>query len=124
MENDYRSDTIRGLRELADFLDAYPDVPVPYSNELNVFAQSKETLARLARLTSWQKQYCGGYFALTRSFGDGMIVLSLNIERQVVCRQIVVGERVVPAQPAQPERIEPITEWVCDDALLSPQASA
>lgn len=34
-----------------------------------------------------------------------------------VCERIQVGTRIVPAQPAQPEREEPIFEVVCADAL-------
>lgn len=46
MHSTDRNQFIDGLRQLADFLDANPDVPVPYCPRLGVHADSQETGGR------------------------------------------------------------------------------
>lgn len=106
-----------GLRALADFLDAHPEVPFPRYDTINVFLDDKAQLARIARVGSWEKEYNDSYFSLSRSFGEDLR-LDINTSRSKVCRKVVVGTRIVPAVEAKPEHEEDVTVWECDDALL------
>lgn len=116
-QRDKRAQLTRGLRELADFLDANPDVPVRALDcPINVFGQSRAEMARAARVAGWQKDYNGEWFVLRRWFGEGAIQLDVNIERAQVCRKVVTGTKVVPAQP---ERTVEEVEWICDEPLLA-----
>lgn len=118
--SDKRAKLTRGLRELADFLDANPDVPVRGLDCcINVFADDKAHIVRTARIAGWQKNYNGNWFALQRWFGDGAIQLDVNIERGEICRRVVTGTEVIPAQP---ERTVDTVEWVCDTPLLAGEA--
>ncbi len=119
MTEQERLDAIQGLRDVADFLDAHPGVPAPRWVTMNVPIDTKEELAQIARLSSWGKDYSGSYFALRKKFA-GELTLDVYVERQKVCRKIITGMRMVPAEPAKPEREEAIEEWVCDDAALLP----
>jgi hypothetical protein len=110
-----RETFIAGLRELATFLEGHPDVPVPpYGHQFDVFVESKEDLAPVARAATWEKRYLGGYFALVHTC-PGPIEYHVNIERGRVCRRMVTGQVWVPAVPAQ---IVDQVEWVCDDVSL------
>jgi hypothetical protein len=112
-----RADAIQGLRDLADFLEQHPGVPAPTYNALLV-SSTKEMLTRIARMASWTKDYGGEYFSLKKEFLGGL-TLDIYTSRSEVCRKVVVGERVVPARPAEPERVEEVVEWVCEEALLA-----
>jgi hypothetical protein len=105
------------LRALADFLDAHPEVPCPHYIVLNVFTDDRPTLAAVARTGRWEKVYNDSWFSLVKSFGEHL-TLEVNAQRSTVCRQVVVGTRIRPAKPAEPECEEEVTEWVCDDAAL------
>ena len=112
--DDHRVALIRGLRACADFLTQHPTVKVPLDVGLNVFVQTKDELAAHARVTSWDKDYLGDFFFLTKSFGP--VKLQINVNREVVCMRIVVGTRQEPAKTVE------VVEWRCEDAaLLAPQ---
>lgn len=116
-----RAATIRGLRELADFLEAHPVVPLPYVGSINAFVQSRDEMATIARAASWRKQWREDWFTLTREFSVD-VNLEVNIERATVCRKVITGTRI---QPAQPEQTVETFEWVCDDpSLLAPMSGA
>lgn len=106
---------IAGLRALADFLDAHPDI-VPSSQTYNVYVNSREELARIARATTWQKVYVGNFFILRKMFGG--IQLDVYTDRELVCKPVVTGKKIVEAVPAQPEHEEDIVEWVCEHESL------
>lgn len=105
------TEMIAGLRALADFLEQHPDLPEGCPFSVNAFVSRKEELASVARLTSWAKGYNSDYMWLSRTF-RGDIKFEVNVNRELVCRKIVKGTRVVPEQT-----VEDI-EWVCDDASL------
>ena len=112
-----RACVIQGLRDLADFLDAHPNVPVPGSEQtLNVFVDDRATLAAIAREGRWEKHYYTNWFTLVAAFGP--ITLHINLDREQVCRKVVTGSRVVPARAAEPEHVEEVTEWICEDLPL------
>lgn len=114
MTTEDRDNTIRGLRELADFLESHPLVPAPYKPSLNVFTNTETEIPAIARCASWEKVYLDCWFTLARKF-SGDVTLEVNVPRKQVCRKVRTGERVVPAQP---ERIVEEFEWVCDEASL------
>lgn len=105
---------IQGLREFADFLEAHPTIPASQQNFLS-YVYTREELAKIARLTSWQKVYEGdNYFTLRKTFSSGAR-FDVYTERSQVCRKVVTGTRTVAATP---EHEEEIVEWVCEDAAL------
>lgn len=103
---------IAGLRALADFLDAHPQVPCGYGMSMNTFASSKAELAEIARTApKWRKSFSGEYAFLVQDFGGG-VTYEVNINRETVCRKIVTGTHV------EPERIVEDIVWECTDSLL------
>ncbi len=113
-EQEQRADYIRGLRELASFLEAHPAVQTPPSTNVNVFVRYKSDITSHARLASWQKRYIGNWFSLAREFPGG-ITYEINTERENICRKVSKGTRHIEAVPARD--VEEF-EWVCDDASL------
>lgn len=124
---------IDGLRELADFLEAHPEVPMGYGMtavaNANAYAEDDEPaidrLARIARLPGrWDKKSTGDAFHLVRKFGPHQLIVFAN--REQVCKRVVVGTemvtRYVPAPDSPP--MVPVTElvekaeWVCPPSLL------
>lgn len=112
-----RAEYVKGLRDLADFFEKNPQLPHPACNTVNIMVNDKEQLAAFAKVGTWEKVYSDTWFMLRRQFGEDL-TLDVNIFRSSVCRAVEVGEKHVPAQPAQPARIEKVYEWVCDDASL------
>lgn len=107
------SEVTKGLRDLADFLDAHPDVRLNDPSHM-VYVFSRDTLAAIARIGGWRKVYTNDYFNLVRDF-DGGVSLQVFTDRAEVCHKVVTGTRLVPAQA---ERTEETFEWVCEDASL------
>ena len=115
--SDDRKEFISGLRWLAAFYDANPNLKTPSALTINVWAADKAELTKFAISGGkWNKVFAGGYFWVSRIFGN--ITLEVNIPRSEVCRQVETGTRIIPARPAEPEREEPIYEWVCDASPL------
>ncbi len=114
---DNRTLFIQGLRDLASFYDAHPQVPPPYQHQVMVFTDDKATLAAIAKAGNWEKVWSDSWFSLKKAFGESLL-LEIYVDRSVVCRKVVTGTRVVPATPATEEREEEVTEWVCDDVSL------
>lgn len=111
---------IQGLRDMADFFENHPDLKFPHYSGLNVFVNTREEIAEIARQSTWSKVYAGHWFCLRKQFGSDL-TLEINISREEVCRKVVTGTRVVPAMPAMPateETVEEVTEWVCDETSL------
>ena len=110
-----RQPFIQSLRDLADWLDAHPDVPTPDSVQLHTLVRTKDELRAVAKASpAWAKLYFGEYMALRHTVGT--IEYDINIARSEVCRKVVTGTKVVPAQP---ETTVEDFEWVCDDPILS-----
>lgn len=105
---------IQALRDCADFLDTHPTIAAPMYVVMNVFVNSREEIANHARAASWEKEYNGSWFNLKKEFG-GDLRLEINADRSLVCRKVVTGTSVVPAQP---EHTVETYEWVCDEPSL------
>lgn len=104
---------VAGLRQLADFIEAHPALPVPYGTNLNVFTEDKTELAALARVGNvrWEKHANGEYFYLKAHFAGGHSY-EININRAKVCRKVVLGSHVEPAKVVED------VEWICEESLL------
>jgi len=136
-----RVETIKGLRDFADFLEANPDASVPFSGLLAMdFPQSKAEMATTAKGLGghWEKtDRVDGQFQLKRNFGP-WCEYRLSISREAVCERIVKGTREITLTEADPaalaeavaalpqikrtETVEDV-EWVCPPSLLSEVAS-
>ena len=110
-----------GLRQVADWLEAHPDIDMP-SNEIGCFSMNtKEQAARvLMALKPCNKVYGDSLFSITRQFGP--IILRYYFNRNQVCTPRVVGTKVVPARPerlieATPEHVVEVIEWDCEPIL-------
>lgn len=118
-----------GLRELADFYDAHPEVKAPYTGtNFTIFGITKEDLPIYARAFGKAEKCFDAYsFQLSKSFGYEMKLRTYS-SREEVCERVKIGEKVVPAHtiPAQEEKfveeeVEAVFEWKCPDAILKPQ---
>lgn len=132
MKYAHQRELVEGLRELADFIEAHPELPIVEEPLVNVEFWCHEnelypwlnlgsvrlrlaTAARAMGLAS--KRYTGSYFDVSKEFGD-CVKLTFTANRENVCRKVVKEvihhpERVIPA------REEEVVEWICDDALLA-----
>lgn len=117
-DQERRSALIRGLRDLAAFLEQHPSVPMPVGTSLNAFVYTREEMREIARVGTWEKAYYDEWMALRKMFGDD-IQFDINIARGQVCERVVVGTQTVPAQP---EKTVEIVEWRCADSLLGVSA--
>lgn len=132
MKYAHKRELVEGLRELADFIEAHPELPIaekPFVNiefwchENELYPELKLGSVRLRLAIAARamglanKKYSGGYFDVYKRFGD-CVRLTFTANREYVCRKVVKEvvhhpERVIPA------RDEEVVEWVCDDALLA-----
>lgn len=109
-----RAAFIQSLRDCADFLEQHQGVPMPMYCCLNVFPDTREEAIAIAKLASWKKDYNDRWFNLRRDFGEDL-KLEINFSREIVCRKVVTGTKVIPAKPAE---IVETYEWACDDVSL------
>lgn len=129
-DNMQRKGYTDGLRELADWYDAHPEIDIPGNHELNVsHLNSKDEARALIRaLGACKKDYGSSLVTISRNFGS--IAVKFLFYRESVCRKVVVGtrdvpEKVIPAAPEQviPAHVEEITEWKCEP-ILAPEPEA
>jgi hypothetical protein len=125
---------VSGLRELADFFDQNIEFPNPYGISVNVSVTewkpweadkesevdqdaTKRELKRCMRLMrNCEKVWSSYSLRLTKKFGtQGKVTLNVSAERSGICRKVVLGNEIIPAQP---ERVVEKVEWVCDDVAL------
>jgi hypothetical protein len=114
-----RQETINGLRQLADYLQARPDVPMPYFGMVNAFGQASELSVVARAMGEFAKDHNGEFLALVKSFGP--VSLHVNFSSSEVCERVVVGTEEVPAKPAHTREI---VEWKCPESLLALGAEA
>lgn len=137
-----RAETIKGMRELADWLEAHPDVPVYSSPYMALFSSWAEgdpiatSPQRMAKaMGKAEKSYDSTYIALKQGFSGG-VYYEFNFMREEVCEPKVVGERekkepryqvgdklltLEELNEFKTEIVvgtEPIVEYVCPDSLL------
>ena len=122
-----RQDFINGLRQLADYLEARPALPVPDDLPVQgwVFSwddDAREELAAAARaMGKAEKQVSDFAFTLRGPQFAGGIYYYVGASRHTVCERVVVGtEKVEVPDPNAPTITEEreIVEWHCPDSLL------
>lgn len=121
-----------GLRQLADWLDAHPDIDLPWTGttydpfSLGVWL-TKEELAEIVRALPGrvEKQFDETVVRVTSAFG-GLRVQAYS-GRNEVCERIVTGTETVtvPAIEAKPERTEvrEVVEWRCHPILADDETA-
>ncbi|MFI5223675.1 MAG: hypothetical protein ACHQX3_05420 [Nitrospirales bacterium] len=112
---------VQGLRELADFYQNNPDVPIPWLTHDNYAVDSKADAEAVARgLRTFEKDGNDSYLHLTKKFGN--IVAKFVFTRTNVCVKKVVGVKTVPAAFIEahtiPARTEEVVEWECSPLLV------
>lgn len=131
---------ISGLKALLAFIESNPDFDFEAGErkELVMFhfrswylddktkAERKVVIADLTRrLRTIDKKFGDEFAWLTHHFSPN-VTFEITSDRQTVCERVVVGKRVVPAEPerllpAEPEREVEIVEWRCGSLLAEPE---
>jgi hypothetical protein len=142
-EVDPRAAFTRGLREIADFLDAHPDVPLPYLESsahsggelrpsLPIYLwgdDQREQLAAIAREMGRAEKSANDrtkQFYVYRTFGG--IDLVAAADRDTVCERVVVATEQVTKEVPDPEALAAVptvtvvetvetVEWRCGSLL-------
>lgn len=104
------------LRQLADWLQANPDVPSPLSVDLSVYTDVDTARKGMHLSGPWEKD-TGDYYVtyahkVSDSTDDIPVRFRLVINREQVCTRVQTGSRHIPAETL-PARDEPIYEWNC-----------
>ena len=126
-----------GLRALADFIDANPDLHTPWTAwPLDICNPLVLTLDKKAALRAWArasaslrpaKQYDEEHAYLTVDFGGGVKVKTYA-QRDEVCERIITGTREVTKTVKDPDALaavpevevtvtEETVEWICHSLL-------
>lgn len=123
MPSEHQLAYVKGLRDLADYLERHPEIPCRMHEQIDVFVHEKDEMAALARkLAPIEKRYCGNYLMLQKKFGP--ICLEINIFRDKVCRKIETRKTVTKPKyvlvEGETETVEEVeTSWECTEPLLS-----
>ncbi len=113
-----------GLRDLADWIEAHPELTLPQV-DVKAFPQDEAEPPHVwtkALGGKVEKDYSNvvSLFYLRKPFGP--VPFSVVYNRSTVCKRVVKGTETVevPAVEAQPARVEEreIVEWVCDEPIL------
>jgi hypothetical protein len=117
---------LNDVRAVLDWLEAHPEVPLPYDIDCGGFMISsvnlKEELQQLAReFGECEKEFSDDSFRLRKRFGTSS--LYAFTERKEVCERVVVGTEEVPER-VQPAYTREIVEWRCTEPLLSGNGDA
>jgi hypothetical protein len=103
---------VQGLRDLADFYEAYPDLEIPRWTNLYTFYDTIEDAPGVAAsMAPCDKNYTESFFQLSKKFGKHLTLLA-SWDRDVVCKKIQVGVKEIPEQII-PAHTEPVYEWDC-----------
>lgn len=119
-----RDGFIAGLRELADWFEQTPDVPLPsFTIEVGLYVglSEPEEFAKQVRLLGGnrEKEYTDDIVRVTRDFGP-LLKVKLVTARDVVCERKVVGtETVMVPDPDAPmvSRVRDKVVWECSPLL-------
>jgi hypothetical protein len=138
-----RENLIRGLRELADWLERRPQVEIDmgwsdsavvelgfhvscYSEEVS--EQKKDEFVQAVRNMGGGDKNTSSYqFEVARKFGEGTVKYSVTTPREAVCTKRVISKttvrEMVPDYSNVPkvekERVVEEVEWTCPDSLLA-----
>lgn len=136
MKYEHQRELVEGLRAMADFIEENIELPVEFEPEvkLNVWLYNdsrynqdiqhhrtaREKLAVAAKiLGKAEKRHLSAYFDLVKKFSK-CVSIEYTIDREMVCKRVVTGKKIVPAETYErPEREEEIVEWICDEPILA-----
>lgn len=121
------ADYAAGLRLMADFIEAHPEIPVPLDVVASTFIHTekdkqKKAAARIAKLLGYvNKGFYDASVYFTRQFSKG-VGYQVWFDRDAVCERVVTGTKLIPAReerivPAEAARSEDIVEWHCHSIL-------
>ena len=100
---------VDSLRQIADFYEAHPEVPPPFSAPYLCFYPTKEQLPMIIRaFGSCKKEVSEERFRLNREFGS--LTITASWDRNAVCTQRTV------------EKVVSEVVWDCPESLLAPKA--
>jgi hypothetical protein len=123
--SNHRADYVKGLRALADILEASPEVPLPYTGSvseiaINAFLHSKDPRAAIVATVraftgvAWDKETRDGkgsddsYFDMLGSLHG--LRLRLTSYRDAVCERVVTGTREVTETVKDPAKLAEVPE--------------
>lgn len=114
-----RENFIAGIRALANFLEARPELEVGscYAGVSNYSSTKDELAAQVALMGTSEKEWGPSYLDVSKKFGES-VKFEVSIAREAICERVVTGKKVVPATPAveaQPEREVDVVEWKCPE---------
>lgn len=118
---------IDGIRNLANFLEANPQLPRNYG-EVRLLTFPDDLAEAAKGMGFLEKKTAGAYFSLVKRFGQDVSFEFLK-SREQVCERVVTGTKVIPAKeaylvPAEPEKTVEVFEWKCPDSILEAAAEA
>lgn len=105
-----RARIIQAYRDLADFLEHFPQVPAPTWVQEDAFSDAAGIHDAIHLTGSWRKNWGSSYLSYIKDFGPAF-TLQVNVARGDVCRKVQTGVKQVEAVEAHEE---PVFEWVCD----------
>lgn len=133
---DFKDEMVEGLRKMANWLENRAvELPIPCGFTGSVYTgamhdhrgirHSMDSTLGMALIANAagdvDKEVSPQLFKLTKDFGGGVKVEWVAY-RESVCEKVVVGTKIVPAEPeriiaAVPERVEEVVEWRCPSLL-------
>lgn len=135
-----RAAYIEGLRQVADWLEAHPEVELPwlgFEPKLSIYLvgyAQREPLAAIARAMGSFEKIANGddYFQIVRRFAGIAVVAQAS--RDEVCEKVVVGTTEVTEEVPDPVALAAVpkvtvtktveqVEWRCG-SLLAPAVAA
>lgn len=112
-----RTAQLSAMTDLLQFLNDHPEIPIPYWGIVNAFVDNADALDPIARaMAPCKKAVVGSHFSLDHRFGS-QITLSVNFERDEVCKKVVVGHKKIPETIVEARTVE-VVEWECPDGIL------
>jgi hypothetical protein len=136
MKYKQRDALVHDLREFIDFLEEKGhelpitiDVtlsgrvrhydPKTYS-ERDPRERKRELKQTVRLLKPVKKEYSGSSLNVTRKFGK--LSFTVYVSREIACKMVKTGNKIIHAGTWIPERTEEEVEWVCTDPLLKETA--
>ena len=126
----FHNEFIKGLRDLADFLESREELTPACGQHFNVFANDPTEFALKARRLGTADKNAedwSSYFTMVKTFGPHQ--LELNILRASMCEKKKVGTKIVKKRDdkivsellkavPEVEVEEDVFEWVCPESIL------
>ena len=122
--------TVKGLRDLADFLEKNPWIKAPYLGAVLVYVGAGEVSQAARSLGTFDKEFTDDFLNMNKSFGP--VRLQVYTNRANVCRKVKTGTKIVTKKVIDPSYLAannglpmvevkeevPVYEFVCPPSLL------